>query len=56
MYGTSIGTLELLLDNNVIWSLSGSQDNEWLLAETNIPVGQFQVIWAQYLFNLITFY
>ncbi|KAK3094142.1 hypothetical protein FSP39_024639 [Pinctada imbricata] len=29
MYGTSVGTLEVLAGNTVIWTLSGSQGNQW---------------------------
>ena len=44
MYGTLIGTLELKRDNEVLWSKTGRQKNEWLFAEVSLSPGSFQVI------------
>jgi len=44
MFGSQIGTLELVLNNsNVVWSLSGKQENSWLLAEVQLPAGNYLV-------------
>jgi hypothetical protein len=43
MYGSQIGTLELIVNNNPIWSLTGQQENKWLLAEVTLPPGNNMV-------------
>ena len=43
MYGTQIGTLELIVDNNVILSLTGRQKPEWMLAQVKLPAGNYLV-------------
>ena len=44
MYGTQIGTLELVKDSEeVLWSLTGRQKNEWLFAQIKIPAGNYLV-------------
>jgi hypothetical protein len=43
MHGTQIGRLEVCVNNTIIWSLEGSQKDEWLLAEVNLPQGDFLV-------------
>jgi hypothetical protein len=43
MYGRQIGTLLISANDNVIWSLSGSQDDEWLYADIVLPKGDYQV-------------
>ena len=43
MYGRQIGTLMLSLNNTVIWSLSDSQMDEWLLGQVFIPQGTHEV-------------
>ena len=44
MYGTQIGTLELIKDSEeVLWSLTGRQKNEWLFAQIKIPAGNYLV-------------
>ena len=43
MYGRQIGTLLLALNNTVIWSLSDSQEEDWLLTEIFIPKGFYEV-------------
>ena len=44
MYGTQIGTLELIKDSEeVLWSLTGRQKNEWLFAQIKIPAGDYLV-------------
>ena len=45
MYGTQIGTLQLIKDDEeVLWSLTGRQRNEWLFAQIKIPAGDYLVI------------
>ena len=44
MYGTLIGTLELKRDEQVLWSKTGKQKNEWLFAEVFLEPGSFQVL------------
>ena len=43
MYGNQIGTLELIVNESVIWHLTGKQDNDWLLAQIKLPVGNYLV-------------
>ena len=43
MHGRQIGTLYLALDDNIVWSLSGSQEDEWLLAQVFISEGSYEV-------------
>ena len=44
MWGTQIGTLELIADSNTLWSLTGRQKKEWLLAQVKLPPGNYLVI------------
>ena len=43
MFGRQIGTLLLSLNDEVIWSLSDSQMDEWLLGQVFIPQGTHEV-------------
>lgn len=44
MNGLQIGTLEVILNEiDVVWSLTGRQKNEWLLAEIKLPPGDYKV-------------
>ncbi len=43
MYGTQIGTLELIANDIVLWSLTGRQSNQWLLAQVKLPIGNYLV-------------
>ena len=45
MNGFQIGTLELIADDadNVLWSVSGSQENKWLWAQVDLPIGDYEV-------------
>ena len=43
MYGSQVGSLELIVNNNPIWSLTGQQENNWLLAEVKLPSGNYTV-------------
>jgi hypothetical protein len=43
MYGLQIGTLELLLNDEVVWSLSDRQENEWKLAKISLIPGDYNV-------------
>jgi hypothetical protein len=54
MYGRQIGTLLLALNDQVIWSLSDSQEEDWLLEEVFIPKGSYEVKnhSENYFFNL----
>jgi hypothetical protein len=44
MWGGNVGTFELIADSNVIWTLTGKQSNSWLLAEVQLPPGNYLVI------------
>lgn len=44
MNGFQIGTLELIANDEVIWSLTDRQADQWLLATVNLPVGDYEVI------------
>ena len=48
MYGRQIGTLLLALNDQVVWSLSSSQEDEWLLAQVYIPKGSYEVKYNYY--------
>ena len=43
MYGRQIGTLSLAINDIIIWSLSDSQEDEWLLANVILPKGSYEV-------------
>ncbi len=43
MYGSTIGTLELKRDDQVLWSKTGRQKNEWLYAVIILEPGSFEV-------------
>lgn len=43
MYGFQIGTLELLADDVVLWSLTGRQADQWRLAQVVLPDGKYEV-------------
>lgn len=44
MSGRTIGTLELIIDGyEVIWSKTGSQKNEWLLAQVKLRPGEYEL-------------
>ena len=43
MYGRTIGTLELKVDNNTIWSKTGRQENAWVKAEVDLSIGTYKV-------------
>jgi hypothetical protein len=43
MYGRQIGTLLFALNEQVIWSLSDNQEDDWLLGEVFIPKGSYEV-------------
>ena len=36
MYGTTIGTLEVIINSDTLWSLSGNQGNYWHLAQVDL--------------------
>lgn len=45
MYGFQIGSLELIINgSNLLWSLSGKQQNKWLLAKVELPSGEYVVM------------
>jgi hypothetical protein len=44
MHGFQIGTLELVINrSDLLWSLSGKQKNEWILAKVELPSGEYVV-------------
>ena len=43
MFGTQIGTLEFLVDGQVVWSLTGRQEYKWLEATIPLRAGDYQV-------------
>lgn len=46
MHGADMGTLKVLLNNTLLWQLSGTQGNEWRVA--TIPIqqpGVYRVGW-----------
>ena len=43
MYGRQIGTLWIERNSEVVWSLSGSQDEDWLLASLVLSKGDYEV-------------
>jgi hypothetical protein len=43
MYGRQIGSLSLGINDTVIWSLTDSQEDEWLLANVFLPRGTYEV-------------
>ena len=44
MDGTQTGTLEVILGNSeVIWSKKDRQENTWLMAEIQLPSGDYKV-------------
>lgn len=43
MYGRQIGTFLLLADQIILWSLSGSQEAEWIQVNTTLPKGTYEV-------------
>ncbi len=47
MFGSQIGSLELTINGSqVVWTKTGRQQNEWLLARLEIPAGSYYVkIW-----------
>jgi hypothetical protein len=44
MWGSQIGTLEIRAGNQLLWSLSDRQKDEWLYAELALPSGDYTVI------------
>jgi hypothetical protein len=45
MYGFQIGTLEFSINrSDLLWTKSGKQKNQWLLAEIELPSGEYIVI------------
>lgn len=43
MWGFYIGTLELIAGESVLWSMTGSQEDNWLRTEVKLPAGKYQV-------------
>jgi len=45
MYGFQIGTLEFIVNkSDLLWTKSGKQKNQWLLAQIDLPYGEYTVI------------
>ena len=44
MYGSQIGTLELLVNDEIVFSRSGKQSNQWLKAQVDFQPGTYIVI------------
>ncbi len=43
MFGRQIGTLELKVDDVVVWHKTGRQEQEWLQAEVSLDAGSQNV-------------
>ncbi len=43
MFGRQIGTLELKVDDVVVWHKTGRQEQEWLQAEVSLDAGSENV-------------
>jgi hypothetical protein len=43
MFGRQIGTLELKVDDAVVWHKIGRQEQEWLQAEVSLDAGSQNV-------------
>ena len=52
MNGAQIGTLSLVLDENILWSVSDSQDEEWLHAGVILPKGNHLVRFWNLVFKI----
>lgn len=48
MWGFHIGTLELIADNQVVWSKTDRQQDAWLFAQVQLPAGSYEVKQPQY--------
>jgi hypothetical protein len=48
MYGSQVGSLELIVNNISIWNLTGQQENNWLLAEVKLPSGNYTVFFNRF--------
>lgn len=46
MYGATIGTLELKRDEEILWSKTGRQKNEWLFNEITLEPGSFKLMFS----------
>lgn len=43
MWGFQIGTLELIADEQVVWSRTDRQQDAWLFAQVRLPAGVYEV-------------
>lgn len=40
MFGADMGSLNVAVNNSVVWTMSGNQGSSWKLANVNISVGE----------------